>query len=171
MKIVVLSDTHGDAEVISTVFNQEQDADVFFHCGDSELSYNDDHFNDMIRVKGNCDFDNDFEHDIIVNLDDRKVFITHGHLYDIKTSLAKVSEKAQETGVDFVFFGHSHLLGAEVINDVLFLNPGSLTLPRGGNDKSYATIEWEEDEEDMTVFFKTPDKKIISKHLFSILKK
>lgn len=171
MKIVVLSDTHGDAEIISTVFNQEQDADVFFHCGDSELSYNDDHFNDMIRVKGNCDFDDNFENDIIVNLDDRKVFITHGHLYDIKTTLALLNDQAQEADADFVFFGHSHLMGAEVINNRLFLNPGSLTLPRDGNAKSYATVEWEEDENDLTVYFKTPDKKIISKHLFSILKK
>ena len=41
MKIVVLSDTHGDANLIEQVYEQELDADAFFHCGDSELAYDD----------------------------------------------------------------------------------------------------------------------------------
>lgn len=171
MKIVVLSDTHGDPDVIEQVYKQEQDADAFFHCGDSELAYDDAHFHDMYRVKGNCDFDRNFVDDLLVPIGDRSIFMTHGHLYNIKMTLTPLDYKAQETGADIVLFGHSHLLGAEQIGDTLFLNPGSLLLPRGGNPKSYATIEWQANTDEIKVSFLSPTKEKISEHYFSILKK
>ncbi|MBQ0141102.1 MAG: metallophosphoesterase [Kurthia sp.] len=171
MKIVVLSDTHGDATIIDQVYKQEQDADAFFHCGDSELAFEDAHFHHMNRVKGNCDFDNQFSEDIITEVGNRRIFMTHGHLYNIKMTLATLDYKAQETGADIVLFGHSHLLGAEQVGNALFLNPGSLLLPRGGNPKSYATIEWSDESDKLTVIFKTPTKEIIHKNIFNILKK
>lgn len=171
MKIVVLSDTHGDPNVIEQVYKQEQDADAFFHCGDSELAYDDAHFHDMYRVKGNCDFDRNFVDDLLVPIGDRSIFMTHGHLYNIKMTLTPLDYKAQETGADIILFGHSHLLGAEQIGDTLFLNPGSLLLPRGGNPKSYATIEWQANTDEIKVSFLSPTNEKISEHYFSILKK
>lgn len=171
MKIVVLSDTHGNAEIIEQVFAQESDADAFFHCGDSELAYTNPVFHDMHRVRGNCDYDNQFLEDLVVPIGNRRVFMTHGHLYNIKMTLATLDYKAQETAADIVLFGHSHLLGTEQVGEALFLNPGSLLLPRGGNPKSYATIEWQENSDEMTVIFKEPNKDIISKKTFNILQK
>lgn len=171
MKIVVLSDTHGDANLIEQVYEQELDADAFFHCGDSELAYDDVHFHHMYRVKGNCDFDRNFVDDLLVPVGERSIFMTHGHLYNIKMTLTPLDYKAQETGADIVLFGHSHLLGAEQIGDTLFLNPGSLLLPRGGNPKSYATIEWQANTDEIKVSFLSPTKQKISEHYFSILKK
>lgn len=159
MKIVVLSDTHGDANLIEQVYEQELDADAFFHCGDSELAYDDAHFHNMYRVKGNCDFDRNFVDDLLVPVGERSIFMTHGHLYNIKMTLTPLDYKAQETGADIVLFGHSHLLGAEQIGDTLFLNPGSLLLPRGGNPKSYATIEWQANTDEIKVSFLSPTKK------------
>lgn len=151
MKIVVLSDTHGDANLIEQVYEQDQDANAFFHCGDSELAYDDAHFHNMYRVKGNCDFDRNFADDLLVPVGERSIFMTHGHLYNIKMTLTPLDYKAQETGADIVLFGHSHLLGAEQIGDTLFLNPGSLLIPRGGNPKSYATIEWQANTDEIKV--------------------
>ena len=37
MKIVVMSDSHGDTETVKTVSSLS--ADATFHCGDSELSF------------------------------------------------------------------------------------------------------------------------------------
>lgn len=171
MKIVVLSDTHGDATIIEKVYQQENGADAFFHCGDSELAYEDAHFHEMNRVKGNCDFDANFLEDIVVPVGGRRVFMTHGHLYNIKMTLSSLDYKAQEMEADIVLFGHSHLFGAEKIGNALFLNPGSLLLPRGGNPKSYATIEWTDGSDELTVIFKTPAQEIIYKNIFNILKK
>ncbi|WP_087680376.1 metallophosphoesterase [Kurthia gibsonii] len=171
MKVVVLSDTHGNAEIIEQVYEQEQGANAFFHCGDSELSYDDPHFHEMYRVKGNCDFDSDYVDELVVSIGERRIFMTHGHLYNIKMTLTPLDYKAQEVEADIVLFGHSHVLGAQQVGRTLFLNPGSLLLPRGGNPKSYATIEWKEDQDEFTVTFKTPDQQIISQHYFSIPRK
>ncbi len=38
MKLLVMSDTHSDAAVITNVIAQNPDVDAIFHCGDSELS-------------------------------------------------------------------------------------------------------------------------------------
>lgn len=171
MKIVVLSDTHGDATIIDDVYNQEQDADAFFHCGDSELSFDAPQFHAMHRVRGNCDADANFPEDLVIQVGGRRVFMTHGHLYNIKMTLTPLDYKAQETAADIVLFGHSHLLGVEQVGDALFLNPGSLLLPRGGNPKSYATIEWQADEDELQVIFKEPTQKIISQKTFNILQK
>lgn len=36
LKIVVISDTHGDKGIIQKIALQEYDADYYFHLGDSE---------------------------------------------------------------------------------------------------------------------------------------
>ena len=35
-----------------------------------------------------------------------------------------------KVGAQVACFGHSHVLGAELIDGVLFINPGSILLPR-----------------------------------------
>ena len=37
MKIVVVSDNHGRSEPLEQILELHRDADVFIHCGDSEL--------------------------------------------------------------------------------------------------------------------------------------
>ena len=44
--------------------------------------------------------------------------------------------KAEEVNADIVCFGHSHVLGAEVIDGRLFLNPGSIRLATGTSGKN-----------------------------------
>ena len=140
MKIVVLSDTHGDAAIIPAVIASHPDADYYFHCGDSELAYDDAHIKDCKRVRGNCDHDIHYPLEEVVTVADKTVFMTHGHLFHVKTTLTPIAMRAQEVGADIVLFGHSHVLGAELVDDTLFLNPGSLKSPRGRNEKSYAVI-------------------------------
>ncbi|MCB6949730.1 YfcE family phosphodiesterase, partial [Roseburia faecis] len=69
------------------------------------------------------------------------MFVTHGHHYNVKMTLLNLSYKAKEVGADFVFFGHSHILGAELIENTLFLNPGSLLMPSGRTERTYAIVE------------------------------
>lgn len=141
MKIVVLSDTHGDAAIIPAVIKSHPDADYYFHCGDSELTYDAAHIKDCKRVRGNCDHDIRYPLEEVVEVDGKTVFMTHGHLFNVKTTLTPIAMRAEEVGADIVLFGHSHVLGAELVDGTLFLNPGSLKSPRGRNEKSYAVIE------------------------------
>ena len=141
MKILVMSDTHGDEEVIRQVLAANPFVDAVFHCGDSELDATNEVLDGIHIVAGNCDREGEFPEEKIVTVEGKTVFMTHGHLYRVKSTIMPLKYRAEEIGANIVLFGHSHLLGAETDEGTLFLNPGSLTLPRGRREKSYAIIQ------------------------------
>ncbi|MFS0574954.1 metallophosphoesterase [Sporosarcina sp. 179-K 3D1 HS] len=141
MKIIAMSDSHGDRETVKTVSNLSGNA--FFHCGDSELSFDDPLLEKFHTVRGNCDSDHRFPSNVLVEIGDKKVLAVHGHEHDVKRSMMMLYYTAKEQGANIVLFGHSHLYGAEVEDGILFLNPGSTRLPRGGNEATFAVIEWD----------------------------
>ncbi|KRG12807.1 metallophosphoesterase [Lederbergia galactosidilytica] len=146
MKLLIVSDSHGDRSLIKTLKNSyENDVDALIHCGDSELRAVDPVLKGFHIVKGNCDLDQQFPDELLLDVQGYKIYVTHGHLFQIKSSLQNIAYRAEEFGADFVFFGHSHILGVEKIAGTLFLNPGSILLPRGGNEQTYAIIEQKED--------------------------
>ena len=67
--------------------------------------------------------------------------------------LKKLKEKryysyfAEEKNADIALFGHIHQPVAQKINNILYVNPGSVAQPRGKYDiKMYAIIEIEGEE-------------------------
>lgn len=142
MKIIIMSDSHGDLETVQAV--SELQADAIFHCGDSELAYDHPLLQHMHRVKGNCDFDSDFPRSVLVTVGDKKILAVHGHEHQVNRSMLELNYAAKEAGADIVLFGHTHLYGAEMKDRILFLNPGSTVQPRGGKKATYAVIEWDE---------------------------
>ncbi|PTY81235.1 metallophosphoesterase [Heyndrickxia sporothermodurans] len=153
MKVLIVSDSHGLREELKQLKEKyENKVNAMIHCGDSELMANDEEISGYLVVRGNCDYDRQFPLDIKENIDGNKIFITHGHHYNVKMTLLNLSYKAKEVGADFVFFGHSHMLGAEMINGTLYLNPGSLLMPRGRKEKTYAIVE-KNDHSITTKFF------------------
>lgn len=168
MRLLVLSDTHGNADIIEQVKRMHK-VDVQFHCGDSELPYDHAAMQSFERVRGNCDNDSRYLEEVVVDCGNKRVLMVHGHLHNVKSSLMSLSYRAQELGAHIVLFGHSHLYGAELIDNILFVNPGSLVAPRSGNPKTYAGIEIESDSE-YKVHFINEGSDIISSHLFSLKK-
>lgn len=164
MQILVMSDTHGDSSVIDKVRSFYPTVETLIHCGDSELPFSHDALNDMKKVRGNCDSDQDFPDEVIMEVGDVTLFVTHGHLFNVKTSILSLSFRAKEVDAQIACFGHSHVLGAEMIDDVLFINPGSLLKPRGRNEKSFAIIDIQDDY--FQVNFLTDDNDCISTHKF-----
>lgn len=142
MKIIVMSDSHGDVETVEAVSLQSGDA--IFHCGDSELAYDYPVFNQMYKVRGNCDFDSKFPNHIVATIDGKTVLAVHGHEHNVHQSLLSLHYAALEKKADIVLFGHTHLYGASMIDGILFVNPGSTRQPRGGKKPTYAVIEWDE---------------------------
>ncbi|MDS9471657.1 metallophosphoesterase [Sporosarcina pasteurii] len=139
MKIIVLSDSHGDKTTIEKVATQQ--ADAYFHCGDSEIAYHDPVFQSMYKVAGNCDIDDEYPDEVTTTIGGKKIFMVHGHRHDVKGSMMGMYYSAKEKAVDIALFGHSHIYGAEMKDGILFVNPGSTMLPRGGNPATYAVIE------------------------------
>ncbi|MEK4025043.1 MULTISPECIES: metallophosphoesterase [Sporosarcina] len=139
MKIIVLSDSHGDTATVQQI--AALPADAMFHCGDSELAADHPLLAGLHCVRGNCDLDSRLPASLLVKIGDESVFAVHGHEHDVKRSLLTLSYAAAEQQATVALFGHSHLYGAELINGILFVNPGSTTQPRGGREATYAVIE------------------------------
>lgn len=143
MNYLVVSDNHGDREILADLVARYQTkVDFFFHCGDSELSPEDQLWTHFHVVKGNCDFGPGFVEKEWVDTGKDKIFITHGHLANVRFGLTQLAFEAQANQATMVFFGHTHQIGCEVVEGVLYLNPGSISQPRGPIQiPSYALIE------------------------------
>lgn len=152
-KVLVVSDSHGMTKELEVLRERHlEEVDLMIHCGDSQLMPDNKSISGYLTVVGNCDFGGGFPLDTTTEVRDRIFFITHGHRYSVKTSMLNLKFKAQEVNADIVCFGHSHILGAEVIDGTLFVNPGSIRLPRGRFEKTYVILELLDDKIKMSVF-------------------
>ncbi|MBD8026312.1 metallophosphoesterase [Ureibacillus sp. Re31] len=142
MRLLVMSDTHGDAEVIKRVREANPQVDAIVHCGDSELSYDHPYLDGVKKVRGNCDRDDRFPNEELFEVDGVKIFVAHGHLLNVKSTIMNLLYRTKEVEADVAFFGHSHVLGAELVDNILFVNPGSLLKPRAITEKSYVIVEF-----------------------------
>lgn len=140
---VVMSDSHGDRAIIETIkARYGKKASAIFHCGDSELPAADPIWHGITVVAGNCDYDSDYSDFKLQTVENKKILVTHGHLFFVGMGLDRYSYFAQEKGADMALFGHIHQPVAQIINGILYLNPGSVAQPRGKyNIKMYAVVE------------------------------
>lgn len=145
MKCLVVSDSHGDRDILVQLLNDYAGkVDAFFHCGDSELRHDDSVFDKMLVVRGNMDFDDELPADVHQSVAGVSVYMTHGHLVGVNLGLDHLLANAQAVHANLAFFGHTHQLGVERHGGVLMLNPGSISYPRGEFTRiggTYAIVE------------------------------
>ena len=85
MRIIVISDTHGNYNAIESVFMRNKDADWFFHLGDGEneldrfIITHMDMSQKIIHVAGNCDYDSLSPTTFILPVPGHRIFAAHGH--------------------------------------------------------------------------------------------
>ena len=140
---VVMSDSHTDRRVIESIKEYYQDkATAIFHCGDSELPSSDPIWEGITVVAGKCDDDEGYHDFLIKEVEQQRILISHGHLFYVGLGLERYSYFAEEKNVDIALFGHIHQPVAQRINQILYLNPGSVAQPRGAHQtKMYALVE------------------------------
>lgn len=152
-RILIVSDSHGSTELLEGIEKKHgNEVDLMIHCGDSELAETDAAIRNFKSVKGNCDFLGDFPEDETHEVNGKKIFVTHGHLYSVKSTLVNLFYKAKEMQADVVCFGHSHILGISMVEDVLFINPGSIRLPRSRTERSYVILELNEGRASLEIY-------------------
>ncbi len=104
-------------------------------------------------VRGNCDTEVDqmvLEFPIladycILTAGDRLIYATHGHNHNLQKMLPL------QPG-DILLHGHTHIPAWECFGeDNLYLNPGSVSIPKGGSANSYMILQ------DKTVHWKSLD--------------
>ena len=179
MKLLIASDIHGDAlccQAMLDAFESEKAekililGDILYHGPRNDLpsGYAPKKVIEMLNaiadlvicVRGNCEAEVD---QMVLSFpvmsttacvfDAEKgigIYMSHGHVYS-PDNLPPMPHGS------LFLSGHTHVLMAENKGGILCVNPGSVSLPKNGNPKSYAVYE------NGTVTVKTlPGEKILS---------
>lgn len=148
-KILIVSDTHGDIETLEKVIKKEKKFSYLFHIGDHHNDIDDVKMDlsnvEIKKVRGNCDFVKE-EEEIFFELNGKKIFMTHGHLYGVKNSYSSIYYRACEIGADIVLFGHTHEKLNINMSGIHLFNPGTLSMRVFGK-RSYGVMEIDDNGE------------------------
>lgn len=135
MRILILSDSHGDVESMKAAVERTQPQQIL-HLGDC--------WRDgaalkrafpllpLAQVPGNCDaYDLTAQgpSELTLTLEGHRVFLCHGHRYHVKSGLLALSYAAREAGAELCLFGHTHAPYLESCDGLTLLNPGSIGAP------------------------------------------
>jgi hypothetical protein len=178
MKIMIASDIHGSAGCCRQLLERfrEERADRLLLLGD--LLYhgprNDlpedyapkqviallNEYRDVLYcVRGNCEAEVDqmvlafpvMADYALLPVGSRMVFVTHGHVFN-QGNLPPMKKG------DILLYGHTHVPACEENDGFVFMNPGSVSLPKNGTSRGYMTL-------DGNVFeWKTLDGEIFSRY-------
>ena len=161
MKLFIISDIHGSSFYLKKAikyFEEERAdyliilGDILYHGARNELpkGYKPKevieilikYANKIMAVRGNCDSEVD---QMVLNFpimatysnmifNGKRLFITHGHIYN--------EEKDVNMDENSLFLsGHTHILRAEKIKGIHYLNPGSISIPKNNNPNTFAILE------------------------------
>lgn len=129
MRILVVSDTHGDLYTLMNVVRSQPTAEVIIHCGDGEeqaeelkMTFPD---KKIVAVRGNCDWGSMLQPTETLRINGKTIFITHGHLYKVKMTMYNLVCAAREQKADIVVFGHTHNAMTDYDDGLYIMNPGS----------------------------------------------
>ena len=137
MKIVVFSDSHGRTQAMSRALHQEL-PDVLIHLGDGFSDLPADIGIPVYQVRGNCDSPAcGLAESRLLELCGARLFLTHGHRYNVKFGLERLQWAALEAQAQLALFGHTHSALLELNRDApSLMNPGSIA----GCPGSYGVI-------------------------------
>lgn len=160
MKILFISDIHGIPENLRYIEKIiiDKKIDKLVVLGDlyyNDLPYTEEndsnaqkvkgflnkYANILICMRGNCDSIVDVmssEFLIIdglslIYIDDLNIYLNHGHIYN------KNKNKCFNKGI--LVYGHEHIPYIERKDNMVYINVGSISLPRDGNDPTYMIYE------------------------------
>ena len=159
MKIAIASDIHGSYPAAEAFFYMAEKmgaerfvllGDLYYHGVRNELPEGyapmkvaellNARKESIIAVRGNCDSDvdrtvSDFEMQTsaLLFIGGKTVFCTHGDHYD--------KDHLPCGKYDVMLYGHYHTGFIEKKGDMIFANPGSVSLPKGGTEKSFLLLD------------------------------
>ncbi|HIU31567.1 MAG TPA: metallophosphoesterase [Candidatus Caccousia avistercoris] len=141
MRILVVSDTHHDVFSLRTAILRQPKAEVVIHLGDGEeeAAQLKPHFPDkaFLQVRGNCDWGSALPIFGEITLEGKKIFYTHGHVYNVKYGMYQIVCAARERGAQVLLFGHTHQAVTDYEDGLYLMNPGSLH----GSEGTYGILD------------------------------
>lgn len=127
---IALSDSHGNRRIFEKIDRQLLECDYIFHLGDgfSDAFWLKNRYgNKVVAVAGNCDGDTEGDRKLL-EIEGVKIFLTHGHKYNVKRSLDELFNAACEIGATVCLYGHTHEKSVENYGEIRLINPGSTSL-------------------------------------------
>ncbi|MDO5123340.1 MAG: phosphodiesterase [Eubacteriales bacterium] len=161
MKIFIASDIHGSSyyckELLKAFENEKADkilllGDILYHgprndlpkeyCPKEVIALLNPLKDKILCVRGNCDTEVDqmvLEFPILSDyallyIDGVTVFATHGHIYS-EEKLPPISRG------DVLLCGHTHVPKCTEHEDYVYMNPGSVSIPKEDSHHGYMTHE------------------------------
>ena len=162
MKWMIASDIHGSAyycrKLLEAYTEEGADrllllGDILYHGPRNDLPRDyapkeviallNERKNDIYCVRGNCDTEVDqmvLEFPVLADycilpVGQKLVYATHGHSYNTKNPPPLMPE-------DILLHGHTHVPAWQEFGEgKLYLNPGSLSIPKENSPHSYMTLE------------------------------
>lgn len=126
MKLLITSDIHGKTDFLEKLRDLHKDIDYHLDAGDLGLTVKKIENLNILSVKGNTDYFLNLPEQRILELDQQTIFITHGHLYDVKYGFSKLIDESLKKHASITIFGHTHTPHIQHVDKLLLLNPGSL---------------------------------------------
>ena len=149
MLIAVISDSHGNKDSINKIKKKINNADVLLFLGDGEndlAEITNDFTGEVFAVRGNCDITGKYPEEQILEIQGKKIFICHGHRYNVKYGYNSIYYRGKEIGADIVLFGHSHIPIIEEYDGIVLMNPGSISHGMGRLNKTLGYIDLIDDK-------------------------
>lgn len=144
MKILIVSDTHKKNDTYLNLLRLHK-PEMVIHCGDAEgAEYLLTEAADcpVHIVLGNNDFFSSLPRELELEIGKYKVWVTHGHNYYVSMGNETIKREAVARGMDIVCYGHTHRPVVDRNDDIIAVNPGSLSYPRQENRRpSYVIME------------------------------
>lgn len=156
MKYLVISDIHGikkyALEIPRIIDIEKPDkiiilGDLYYHGNDKKMNLEsidvtnilNEYSKKIICTRGNCDTDIDIaisefeiKEYIKIIINNKKFFFTHGHKYNDDNIFKDI---------DIFVFGHLHTGFIKKYNEIIYVNSGSISLPRNNTHNSYLVID------------------------------
>lgn len=143
MKVCVISDSHNGMSALRAAVKAAGGVDCYIHLGDvvgDARALGEMTGLPVYAVRGNCDWSLEYETEDVITLDGVRLFITHGHKYNVNGGTYALAACAQELACAAALYGHTHVSSIEADGALLIVNPGSPTTPRLGRKRSVALL-------------------------------
>lgn len=161
MRLMIASDIHGSAYYcgkLMEAYEREQAdrllllGDLLYHGPRNDLPREYDpkavirmlneRKEDILCVRGNCDTDVDqmvldfpiMAEYAIFAVNDRTIFATHGHKFNREN--VPMLKKG-----DILLNGHFHVPACEDMGHYIYMNPGSVSIPKENSENSYMVVD------------------------------
>lgn len=145
IKLLILSDSHGDISTLESILKKEKNIDAVIHLGDGGTNMWDirelTQSVPVYQCQGNCDSSlYNFSPELNFTSGSKKIMACHGHRYNVKSGLNTIYFAAKEKGADICLYGHTHIPNNEYYAGIHLFNPGAV------KDGRYGIIEIDEEK-------------------------